>query len=389
MDSLLRWEGQGLVLTAAVLLARLLLRRRPRRLVMPLWWVCLLRLLCPCSLPVLPAPPSGPGALAVFAGAAAVQQGAAAPGTVPGLTALWMAGAALLLLRLAFRRWRLGRILRFAVREEEDVWCCDGLPGPFAAGVLRGRVYLPFRLPEEVRRQALRHERTHLRRRDPLLLLGAELACALHWWDPLVWLAARAIREDVELACDEVVLCRADGAERRAYFEAMLHFAAGPAGPSFGGTQAERRVRHAALLRPLSRPAARGIGAVLVLCALPCFLTALPAARLEVPGFSSGTAFAQAVCAAAGQDDAQALAALVRYPLTLRRDGTLLRLEGPADFLRAYSQIFGPETRADLLAADPEDLFQNWAGVMIGQGSVWFEGSAETGFYMTAINEMK
>ena len=391
MDSLLlRWEGQVLALTAAVLAARLLLRRRPRRLLMPLWWACLLRLLCPWSLPLLPAASLGAGAAAEPVGrAVAAAAGGGLAALPPGLGALWITGAAALLLGTGLRRWRLGRILRFAVREEAEVWCCDGLPGPFAAGILQGRVYLPFHLPEAVRRQALRHERTHLRRHDPLLLLLAELGRALHWWNPLVWLAVAAVREDVELTCDELVLRRAGAQERRAYFEAMLHFAAGPARPCFGGVQAERRVRHMAALRPLSRCAAGGVGAVLALCALPWFLTAPPAAASEALRIDSGAAFAQAVCAAAARDDAAALAALTRYPLTLRREGEQLCLEGPEDFIREYGRIMGPETKADLLAADPTDLFGNWGGVMIGQGSVWFEKSAQNGYQIIAINGMK
>ncbi len=101
------------------------------------------------------------------------------------------------------------------------------------------------------------------------------------------------------------------------------------------------------------------------------------------------TAFAAAVRDAAARDDAESLAAMVRYPLALRREGEPLRLEDPKDFLAAYDRVMGPETRADLLSADPGDLFRRWDGVMIGQGSVWFQGSAEDGFEIIAINEMK
>ena len=49
----------------------------------------------------------------------------------------------------------------------------------------------------------------------------------------------------------------------------------------------------------------------------------------------------------------------------------------------------GAETLADLCAADPEDLFHSWGGVMIGQGGIWFEGSTENGFEIIAINALK
>ena len=62
MAELLLWEGQAAALTLTALAAGALLRRRERRLVMPLWWVWLLRLLCPLSLPLLtlPNPPRRP-----------------------------------------------------------------------------------------------------------------------------------------------------------------------------------------------------------------------------------------------------------------------------------------------------------------------------------------
>ncbi|MBP8890627.1 MAG: peptidoglycan DD-metalloendopeptidase family protein, partial [Ruthenibacterium sp.] len=47
-------------------------------------------------------------------------------------------------------------------------------------------------------------------------------ACALHWFDPLVWCMARAARQDMELACDEAVLAGRDVAYRRAYGAAVL-----------------------------------------------------------------------------------------------------------------------------------------------------------------------
>lgn len=387
MGRLLLWEGRSAALLLAALTAGALLRRSPRRLLTPFWWVCVLRLLCPLSLPLLPAKTAfiavpAPSALS------GLEDQAGPPPAAWVLTAVWLTGTALLLLRSALRRGRLRRTLRFAVREEAEVWCCDGLTVPCAGGLLRGRVYLPFRLPEEVRRYALLHERAHLRRRDPLLLFLTEIACALHWWDPLVWIGAAALREDMELACDETVLRSVGRGEGRAYFEAMLRFAGAPPLPCFAGTQAERRVRHMAQLRPLSRRASGGVRTALALCALCGFLAARPAAETP-PYFDSETAFAEAVCAAARRGDAMALSGMVRYPLTLRREGEPLCLTGPEDFRREYGRIMGPETLSDLYAADTEDLMTNWGGVMIGQGGVWFEGSAEEGFQIIAINEMK
>ena len=131
MAELLLWEGQAAALTLTALVAGALLRRRERRLVMPLWWVWLLRLLCPLSLPLLtlPTPPAP-------VPAAGVSPPPAVGGALP---LIWLLGAAMLLLRSLWRRWRLGRALRFAVREEEGIWCCDALAVPCAVGLFQGR----------------------------------------------------------------------------------------------------------------------------------------------------------------------------------------------------------------------------------------------------------
>ena len=65
---------------------------------------------------------------------------------------------------------------------------------------------------DEPLREALVHELAHVRRRDWPLQLAARFACALHWFNPLVWLLARRLRLEAELACDDQVLQAGAGA---------------------------------------------------------------------------------------------------------------------------------------------------------------------------------
>ncbi|MEM9996403.1 MAG: M56 family metallopeptidase [Bacteroidota bacterium] len=75
----------------------------------------------------------------------------------------------------------------------------------------------------ERRRAVLAHELAHVRRRDVLWQWVAQLACALHWYQPLAWMAYRRLLAEREHACDDAVL-RA-GTRPSAYADVLLDVA--------------------------------------------------------------------------------------------------------------------------------------------------------------------
>ena len=75
------------------------------------------------------------------------------------------------------------------------------------------------------------HEETHFRHGDHIWSALRGVALALHWWNPLVWLAVVLSRRDGELACDEGALKRLGEGERTAYGETLLKLVTAKPGP--------------------------------------------------------------------------------------------------------------------------------------------------------------
>lgn len=158
----------------------------------------------------------------------------------------WLTGAAGLLLCGSFslnrvlRRFKATRqppgeklqtlieqtVREVGLRRAPEVWISPAISSPAVAGLLRPRLLLPaefdhaFTLAEV--RLILRHELTHLRRHDlPVNALLCVLV-ALHWFNPLLWLAFFQVRADRESACDSEVLADATHASRVEYGHALL-----------------------------------------------------------------------------------------------------------------------------------------------------------------------
>ena len=79
----------------------------------------------------------------------------------------------------------------------------------------------------EARHAALVHELTHIKRGDRRTQAIAQLACAIYWFNPLVWYAAAGLARERERACDDEVL--RFGAKPSAYATLLLDLARKPA----------------------------------------------------------------------------------------------------------------------------------------------------------------
>jgi beta-lactamase regulating signal transducer with metallopeptidase domain/HEAT repeat protein len=94
---------------------------------------------------------------------------------------------------------------------------------PFACGFLKPTIVLPADCEswsEDRRRAVLLHELAHVRRRDLIGHTLGRLACAVYWFHPLVWTAAKQLRNESERACDDLAL--SCGARPSDYAEHLL-----------------------------------------------------------------------------------------------------------------------------------------------------------------------
>jgi len=143
--------------------------------------------------------------------------------------AVWLSGTALILLSVAVGRARLRALRRAAHPPADAGWfpllgrLCEQLrvrrrvtllqsPDdlmPVTWGWWQPVILLPAQADQwspERRRVVLLHELAHVKRWDCLTQMIARVACAVYWFNPLVWLAARRMCIERERACDDLVL---------------------------------------------------------------------------------------------------------------------------------------------------------------------------------------
>ncbi len=145
------------------------------------------------------------------------------------LVALWLLGSALsallLIVGIARLSWLAARARPIAagrwVDAAETIGRANGIARPVTLlqsehpsllvtwGLLRPKVLLPAPArdwPDDRVRVVLSHELAHVRRGDWAVQILGELLRAAYWFNPLVWIACRQVRQQSEHACDDVVL---------------------------------------------------------------------------------------------------------------------------------------------------------------------------------------
>lgn len=230
------------------------------------------------------------------------------PSLPSALALAWGAVAALLLTRLIVDLFRVSRLSSRAAPVRDLGWMAqledaakamgitrsvrllvsEEIAVPLTWGLLRPVVLLPADCIEwsaRRRRAVLIHELAHAARWDFGTQFAAELCCAVYWFNPLTWVALRALRAERERACDDRVL--ATGTRASAYAAELLELAQLallPEPPRVALAMARRSELEGRLLAILNPRIRRGVPrarATAFLAALALAIT-LPLAALQV-----------------------------------------------------------------------------------------------------------
>lgn len=291
-------------LILAVLVLRVVLKKAPKWVMPLLWGVVALRLVCPFSiesaLSLIPSAETIPSEIVTetrepvlyeqatldivtnptLPSAAEVPVGVSRQQAQVDFniySVLWLAGMAALLVHALVSAGKLKRKLATAILLRDNIYESEFVDSPFVFGVVKPNIYLPMHMDEGTAAYVIAHEHAHLARRDHWWKVLGYLVLALHWFNPLVWVAYILFCRDIELACDEKVVKGLDGAARADYSQALLSCAAPKRAVAacplaFGEGNIKMRVKSALhYKKPAFWVAAAAVLAVVIMAV--CFLT--------------------------------------------------------------------------------------------------------------------
>ena len=218
------------------------------------------------------------------------------------LIAVWLLGAGVSLVGFAVSTLRLKRRIKdngmcvpagwqrmaddiradIGLARDVHIVMMPGFVSPALNVSLRPTIIMPAEMCDEAQvALTLRHELMHLRRRDHIVCLMLMALRIVYWFNPIVWLAVKTIKMDMETACDSMVVKDMNTAERKRYAGTILQLYAGAQeryvlGMALGNTKktAERRLR-GVFMRGRSSGKGRAVALMLaVVMLVACFTTA-------------------------------------------------------------------------------------------------------------------
>ena len=128
-----------------------------------------------------------------------------------------------------------------------NVYCSNKVNSPAVYGIFHPRIVIPDHMKDAKGLELIvLHEKRHIRRCDNFWRILAFITAAIHWFNPLVWLFLKTFLSDVELACDESVLSELPEEKRKEYALELLNVQTSKAvfAAAFGGAKIKTRIEH-------------------------------------------------------------------------------------------------------------------------------------------------
>ena len=236
-------------LVLAVLILRFVLKKAPKWINVLLWGIVAIRLICPFSfespLSLIPSAETIPlnigmdSTPTINSGISAInnavnpiisQSNTPMAGasinplqiTIGIYEYIWIFGMIALALYTAISYWRLRRKVDTAVRYKDNIFQSENVSFPFVLGIIKPRIYLPFKMNGQYLEHVVAHEQAHICRKDHWWKPLGFLLLMIHWFNPLMWLAYVLLCRDIELACDEKVIKELGNEQRGDYTQALV-----------------------------------------------------------------------------------------------------------------------------------------------------------------------
>lgn len=236
-------------LVLAVLILRFVLKKAPKWINVLLWGIVAIRLICPFSfestLSLIPSAETIPLNIGmdttptINSGISAInnavnpiisQSNTPMAGasvnplqiTIGIYEYIWIFGMIALALYTAISYWRLHRKVDTAVRYKDNIFQSENVSSPFVLGIIKPRIYLPFKINGQYLEHVVAHEQAHICRKDHCWKPLGFLLLMIHWFNPLMWLAYVLLCRDIELACDEKVIKELGNEQRGDYTQALV-----------------------------------------------------------------------------------------------------------------------------------------------------------------------
>ena len=236
-------------LVLAVLILRFVLKKAPKWINVLLWGIVAIRLICPFSfespLSLIPSAETIPlnigmdSTPTINSGISAINNavnpiisqfntpmaGASINPlqiTIGIYEYIWIFGMIALALYTAISYWRLHRKVDTAVRYKDNIFQSENVSSPFVFGIIKPRIYLPFKMNGQDLEHVVAHEHAHIRRKDHWWKPFGFLLLTIHWFNPLMWMAYVLLCRDIELACDEKVIKELGNEQRGDYTQALV-----------------------------------------------------------------------------------------------------------------------------------------------------------------------